>query len=402
MTPHKNSTTTAIAGAATRKQDKYVTSIRYMADGEVKRPVALKNDPPPHTKELAELLTWRRPSLTPLQDAFIDGYLMPRLKELQLRTKRRCEITVDDYGNVTVDLAHDDSGAVPSSTMFTAHIDTVHSSMNRAQYQTVCYDHTKKTLFKDDNECLGADDGTGIYILLQMIKAEVPGLYAFFKDEERGRLGSTAFLRAAGKEETILSGIQRVVSFDRMNATDVITRQRGGKCASDEFAKVLGEQLKAHAKLDYKPSPNGSFTDSATFMDVIPECTNISIGYKNQHSGSETQNMLTLNALLSALPHVKWDELPSVRDPSAVEPAAKDTWDMWGMDDDYSAFSKSYALETQADKWFDKLEGYLMPDPDVEELAAFIADHPYVVAQAIIEEGYELFELKDLITRMFE
>jgi hypothetical protein len=398
---------TAIAGAAVWKQDKYVASIRYMADGEVKQPVALKDEPPPHTKELAELLTWRRPSKTPLQDAFIEGYLMPRLEELQLRTKRSCEIVVDDYGNVTVDLAHDTRGAAPSSTMFTAHIDTVHSPLNKAQYQTVCYDHTKKTLFKDDGECLGADDGTGIYILLQMIKAEVPGLYVFFKDEELGRLGSTAFLssahlQAVEKEETMLSGIQRVVSFDRMNATDVITRQRGRKCASDEFAKALGEQLKAHAKLDYKPSPNGSFTDSATFMDVIPECTNISIGYKNQHSGSETQNMLTLNALLSALPHVKWDELPSVRDPSAVEPAAKDTWDMWGMDDDYSAFSKSYALETQADKWFDKLEGYLMPDPDVEELAAFIADHPYVVAQAIIEEGYELFELKDLITRMFE
>ena len=412
MTLHKNSSkTTSISVSSTTpkpktntmwKQDKYVASIRYMADGEIKQPAALKGEPPPHTKELAELLTWRRPSKTPLQDAFIEGYLMPRLEELQKTAKNGCEVHTDAYGNVLFDMWHDKAGLKPSNTMFTAHIDTVHSSMNKSQSQSVCYDHTKKTIFKDDNEPLGADDGTGIYILLQMIKAEVPGLYAFFKDEECGRLGSIAFQ----KESPInLEGIARVVSFDRMNATDIITRQRGGKCASDEFAIELGKQLEVHAKLDYKPSPNGSFTDSATFMDDIPECTNISIGYKNQHSSSETQNMLTLNALLNALPHVDWDNLPSVRDPKATpEP---DTWDMWGLDDGYGGSSGYYGMGGKVygkadDKRFDKLEGFCMPDPDIEDMADFIVSHPYLMAQIMMHEGYELDQIKDLIETLFK
>lgn len=408
--PKSSGKTTNISVSSTPAKQKGITmptykaDLRYTAEG-VQQADTFKGTLSKHVTPLAELLTWRRPSKTPLQDAFIDGYLMPRLEALQKQVSKSCEISVDEYGNVLVDLAHDAKGAKPSSTMFTAHIDTVHSSMLKAQSQEVCYDHTKKTLFKDDNECLGADDGTGIYILLQMIGAGVPGLYAFFKDEECGRLGSTAFLKAAEVEKHMLEGIQRVISFDRMNATDIITRQRGGKCASDEFAKELGKQLKVHAKLDYKPSPNGSFTDSATFMDLIPECTNISIGYKNQHTSSETQNILILEALLAALPHVDWDNLPSHRDPLAVEPSPSSNWDIWGYDDDYGTgyYGGGGKIYGKADdKRFDKLEGFCMPDPDIEDMADFIVSHPYLIAQVFMYEGYELDQIKDLIETLFK
>ena len=48
-------------------------------------------------------------------------------------------------------------------------------------------------------------------------------------------------------------------------------------------------------------------------MDDIPECTNVSVGYNNEHTGREIQNMTYLIKLAEASLKVNWSELPTVR-----------------------------------------------------------------------------------------
>ena len=48
-------------------------------------------------------------------------------------------------------------------------------------------------------------------------------------------------------------------------------------------------------------------------MDDIPECTNVSVGYNNEHTGREIQNMTYLEKLCKAVLKVNWKELPVVR-----------------------------------------------------------------------------------------
>ena len=72
--------------------------------------------------------------------------------------------------------------------------------------------------------------------MLEMIKASVPGLYIFHRDEEVGGKGSK-YISINTPE--ILKGIQFAIAFDRYGTTSVITEQMGGKCASREFADSI-------------------------------------------------------------------------------------------------------------------------------------------------------------------
>ena len=42
----------------------------------------------------------------------------------------------------------------------------------------------------DNNECLGGDDGTGVWLMTKLIEAGVPGRYIFHRAEEVGGRGS--------------------------------------------------------------------------------------------------------------------------------------------------------------------------------------------------------------------
>jgi hypothetical protein len=350
----------------------------------------------PHVLTLAQrILCHRRPSNSPLLASWVKDVFMPLLKEHM--SEEAEEPVVDDYGNVIVEVTHD---CEYSSTMFTAHLDTVHHDANpkaltNKATQQVAYDATKRVLFKQDNECLGADDGTGVYIMLQMIKAGVPGCYAFFLDEEIGRQGSIALGRSDMFQQKLKGVIKRCISFDRAGSTDVITRQLCGVCASDTFAKALSEQLKKHSGFDYKPSPNGSYTDSATFSFNIPECTNVSVGYKSQHGPNETQNVQVMLKLIDAVTKVKWDELPVERDPHNDD---KDLFDYdVGFDYGYTRKPTTVTFEQR----LECIETLLAPDPDAEELAELLQAYPYACARALLEEyGLGADDVYDLVQGM--
>ena len=198
-----------------------------------------------------------------------------------------------------------------SSTMFTAHLDTV----DRDQEVTVLYDAEEKGedyIITDGNTILGADDKSGIVVMLYMMEHKIPGLYYFFIGEERGGIGSGK-LSAVFDSTNHMKGIKSCISFDRRNYHSVITEQMGRKCCSDEFGTALCKEYNKTGLLKLSLDPTGIYTDSASFLDDIPECTNISVGYMHEHTGDEYQNMTYLENLCKASLKVNWEGLPIVR-----------------------------------------------------------------------------------------
>ena len=109
-----------------------------------------------------------------------------------------------------------------------------------------------------------------------------------------------------------MENIKRCVSFDRRKTVSVITRQVGRQCCSDEFANALCDEYNKSG-LDLSPDAGGIYTDSASFIDDIPECTNISVGYNFEHTAKETQNISYLDRLAKASVNVDWSSLPTNR-----------------------------------------------------------------------------------------
>jgi hypothetical protein len=164
---------------------------------------------------------------------------------------------------------------------------------------------------------LGADDGTGIYIMLEMISAQVPGVYMFHRGEERGGLGSAWM---AENETAFLRTFKRAIAFDRKGKTSVITSQLGQSCCSDSFGNALAKALSAMPGTTWNLDPTGSFTDTANYTSLIPECTNISVGYINQHTRNESQDLTFAVDLAKTMSMVNYNALPTVRCETKVEP----------------------------------------------------------------------------------
>lgn len=254
---------------------------------------------------LMDILTYRRPHGSASEEACIAKYLdtIPGM-------------TVDAFGNRILDVGCPSGNRKPT-TLFSCHTDTVHRTPG---VQKILFDESLNVIYVPQtsegglslSEPLGADDGAGWWLLLQMIGAEIPGRYVFHRAEERGGQGSDYI---ATSTPELLEGIKRAVAFDRKGTKDIITHQAYGECCSQAFAKALAEQL----GMGHKPSSRGVFTDTANYVDYIPECTNVSIGYEHEHTVMEMLDLDYLGRLATSLLTVDWDALPTVRDPLAYD-----------------------------------------------------------------------------------
>jgi len=195
-----------------------------------------------------------------------------------------------------------------SKTAFTCHLDTACKTQ-----VTVNHKIDKNIISTDGKSILGADDKAGMTILLYMIEKNIPGLYCFFIGEEVGCIGS-------GKacDDLQFVGYQRMISFDRRGTKSVITFQSSKRCCSDEFATELSNRLNRYG-LSMEPDSTGVYTDSAEFTHVIPECTNISVGYYREHTTFEHQDIEHLIKLCIAVTKIDWETLPVNRDEKKVE-----------------------------------------------------------------------------------
>ena len=177
---------------------------------------------------------------------------------------------------------------------WSCHTDTVHkwSGTQLIEYNPETGD--LKLDAKSKSNCLGADDTAGMWLMMEMIRAKVPGLYIFHRAEEVGTLGSKWI---AEKTPNMLEGVQACVAFDRRGKDSIITFQRSNRCCSDEFALSLGAKLGD----DFKTDPTGLWTDSASYVDIVGECTNVSVGYTGEHTSFETLHVPTTVRLLDHL-----------------------------------------------------------------------------------------------------
>lgn len=216
--------------------------------------------------------------------------------------------TIDFCGNIHVDLRTE----AKHRTLFICHVDTVHKK-DGENYFT----YNKQWMEAPKDDPLGADDGAGVAILLNMIDNKVPAYYIFFQGEERGGIGSGWL---AQNMSSLLSDFDRAIAFDRRGTTDIITHQMSGRCCSDDFAYALASALNArNDNFMYLPDDGGLYTDTAEFIDIIPECTNISVGYYNEHTAKERVDTYHLEDLGLATLEIDWDSLPVKRDPSVYE-----------------------------------------------------------------------------------
>lgn len=295
-------------------------------------------------KELLKILTYKRPAGSKTELAMISELIdvLP-------------DVVIDGFGNRIVRVGSD------NTTMFSCHTDTVHDADGM---QLVSYDEHKSEAFVTDSSCLGADDGAGIYIMIQMIRAKVNGLYVFHREEEIGGNGSYYI---ASSTPQLLDGIKRCLAFDRRGTYSVITHQGGLRCCSDAFGDELVNAL-MFTDMIWMTDDTGSFTDSANYVDIIPECTNVSCGYAKEHSKLETLNVKFVLDLVKLLLVTDFDGLVTQRDPTVI--TESDYWD------------QEYYIAHKAPD-FESLN-------TAEEVEEFVYEYPEEAADLLMEYKREL------------
>jgi len=334
------------------------------------------------SKTLLEMLSYCRPEGSKHQHKFIRRYLTP-LGVLQ-----------DADGNCMISIDRPDGE--PSKVLWSSHTDTVHAKSGK-QEVSISGEHIKLRHGSNSN-CLGADCTTGVWIMTEMIKAKIPGFYVFHAGEEVGGTGSAA-IRDENPE--ILKPMKYAIAFDRMAATSIITHQGGSRCCSEDFALSLDKALGG----GFNQDAGGSFTDTANYVGHIGECTNISVGYSNQHSRSEIQHIPTALKLREKMLAFDEDILVSKREPGERE--ARD-WSDFG-DFGWSHRSLSKKWNTRWDDEDDhsitkagKLVRGKQPAPKMidtqsnfAKLLRLVKDNPELAASFLDDYGINDFEMEE-------
>jgi len=295
---------------------------------------------------LIEMLRYKRPQGTQTQDEFCERFLEPHFG------------LPDRHGNYILSI-----GETPT-LCFASHHDTVHRT--EGLQQLVVTSNVVSVADTAISSCLGADCTTGVWLMLGMIEAGIEGVYVVHAAEEVGCVGSSALVK---DNPYWLTGIDAVISFDRYGDTSVITHQIGKRTASSEFATSFADALDLPQLI---ADPNGSYTDSNEYADVVPECTNISVGYYGQHGVNETQDLEFADLLMYKLCTADWSKLVIARDPSLYESQYED--------DNY--WSKNWS------RLYDEVSSPDMSDDyDRESIISLIENNTCAVADMLIKMG---------------
>lgn len=255
-------------------------------------------------QNLRRIFSYGRPAGTNNEVRFVNTYLMsPPMKDLGVY-KDGFKYHKGDKGEGNLILWIGDKEK--TKTLFSCHTDTVH----RTPIMQEPYIDLDAMKFRvNSGQCLGGDDGSGIWLMLELLRAGVPGLYIFHRAEEVGGQGSSYI---ANTTPDLIEGMDRAIAFDRKDTWSIITHQAGGRCCSEEFSKDFGEKL----GMGHKSDTGGSFTDTANYDHIIPECTNLSVGYYNAHMSSENQDIDYIRKFRDALLKVDYESLATARDPN--------------------------------------------------------------------------------------
>jgi len=247
---------------------------------------------------LLSILTYRRQHDSEGERDFINTYL----KDFKTLT--------NEDGEVLAYLYENHNRKAKTNILWSAHIDTMHNKTPELITQEVFIDAFGTAFVDHTSDCLGADDGAGVFLLLEMIDANVEGTYIFHRGEERGGWGSS---QIAELHADYIKQFTHAVAFDRRGTTSIITHQRGDRCASDELGRALIKLFGNGYELD----TTGIYTDTAEYSHLVPECLNISIGYQSEHTSNETLDTNHVLKMREIILAYDWNRqaLPVVRKP---------------------------------------------------------------------------------------
>lgn len=258
------------------------------------------------TAELRSILSWQRPHDDEAELLFCELYVD------DLATLYPVER--DGFGNrwLTIPTPHGHP-----KILWSCHVDTMASKGGRQEVRYKADGRTLELRKQKPGRVLGADDGAGVWLLREMIRAGVPGTYVFHRGEECGRLGSK---HVAKFEPERLEHFDACIAFDRKGTDNLITHQSFERGVSRGFAKSLIVALEdaSNGLLSYVEDDSGSYTDSYTYFDHISECTNMSVGYEREHGPRETLDAVHVWRLRNALIEADFSHLRIERDPYAM------------------------------------------------------------------------------------
>jgi len=251
---------------------------------------------------LLNILTYRRQHGSEGEREFIDAHF------------KNFETLTNDTGEVLAYIYKNHNKKSKTNILWSSHIDTMHNKTPELITQEVFVDAFGTAFVDSTSDCLGADDGAGVFLMLEMINANVEGTYIFHRGEERGCWGSS---QVAELHADFIKQFTHAVAFDRRGNTSIITHQRGGRCASDELGNALIKLFSNGYELD----DTGVYTDTAEYVHLVPECLNISIGYNHEHTSSETLDTNHVLRLRDTILAYDWTRqtLPVIRKPAPLE-----------------------------------------------------------------------------------
>ena len=199
-----------------------------------------------------------------------------------------------------------------SETLFTSHLDT--ASKERQKVNHVINGNCIST---DGSTILGGDNKAGCLILFYLIEKNVPGTYYFFLGEESSVHGNFPYgsCLAIENNPNKFKKFKRCISFDRKEEGQLVTRQLGQNCCSDEFADSLILEFSKNGLIYHKDN-TGYYTDGAFFSSIIPEIVNLSCGVYNEHHINEYVNLKYTKSVAVAAANINWEILPSYRTPN--------------------------------------------------------------------------------------
>ena len=148
-----------------------------------------------------------------------------------------------------------------------AHLDTVF----KYPAQDIYYDPRKNVMWCPDG--LGADDRAGVYAIINIINGGLRPHIIFTTDEEMGGLGAAEL----AKQPCPFDNLNYILQLDRRGANDCVFY--------DCYNPLFIQHIESFGFIEQ----TGSFSDISILCPAWNICgVNLSIGYQDEHSYSET------------------------------------------------------------------------------------------------------------------
>lgn len=324
-------------------------------------------------ENLIEMLTYCRPQGSDTQKDFCIKYLHPTLGK------------PDKDGNYVKIVGKNPNVA------FAAHHDTVH--MREGIQKLKISGNIISLPEGSTSSCLGADCTTGVWLILEMVKANIPGVYLVHAAEESGCIGSKALV---ARNHKWMRQLDAVISFDRKGQESIITHQMSFRTCSNDFAVSLENIL----DLGLKADDTGSYTDSNEYAHHVSECTNLSVGYLNQHTNRETQDMSFAEILRDSLVSADWSKLKFSRDKNIAEYLSPLEWDKG-----YKSYQYNSKYDYARPRSWEELDSLddIPKEPlnDFDDLLALVQQYPYEAAMILESFGFLAEDFREEIDPSF-